>query len=228
MIALLLRGSLRPNGRLVPLIGALAVLLLLAFLAQVSQGNAAIAGLPAELLLPLAAAAAARIGTAGASGDTRRAIDALVDRAVAPTRALVLHWIVTFLVVCIPLVGGGLLFTLIAHRAEDLPIGKELVATAPVLLTAAAAYTSYYCFFGTFLRGTGLPIAVLIDVALGSTEGVGWFLPHHHLAALLGGSSRSLSSHGHFVWLHALVVGYALATLWRTRNPAPLAKPEHH
>lgn len=217
--ALLLRGMLRSWRALLPVAGAIATLLVLG--AIVRSGSNAIAGLPAELLLPLLAAAAARAAAPG--GDTQRAVSALVDRHFTPLRALGLQWSLGFVLVLAASWLGAGSFLLLAHRSGDATLAHELLGTFPVLFASSVAYTSFYLALGTFWRGRGLTVGVLLDLVLGSASGIGWIVPQGHLGDLLGGSARSLGPLGHFAWLYTLALVYGAIAIWRTRVPSPPA-----
>ncbi len=215
MIGLLLRGALRAPTRVLPILAALAAL---AGVAALSRSDSAIAGLPAAVLLPLAAAAAQR----AAATDTRRAVDALVDRGLEPRRAVATHWALSAVLIGSTLTLGTLGFLALAHHPSDHALWHELLVTLPVVFAATLAYASYYGFAGTFGRGQGLTFAVLLDLVVGPVVGLGWVLPLGHTSELLGAGTRSLSGPTHFAWLYALCILYGALTLWRTRLSAPV------
>lgn len=213
---LLLRGVLRRGRALVPVVGLLATWIGIGALSR--RGSNAIAELPAEILLPLLAAATAR--AVSPDGDSRRALAALVDRQLSPTRAALTQLLTLALLLFVEFTLGALAFFPLARDAGDPSLGRELATTLPVLGAAATAYASYTLTTGSFWRGRGLTAGVLADLLLGAAAGPGWFFPQGHLAALLGGDGRDLGSTAHFAWLYALALGYAALLAWRARLPA--------
>lgn len=204
----LLRGVLRVPTCWVPMALGVLAMVVLGVLAHDARGTRVLGGPLSCVLVVLLATASARASTPKASGDAHTVIESLVDAGLPAHRALYTYLGAQALLQMLAFTLGVGLLLVCAYSPGDAPLGRDLVHTAPILFTTAIAYASYYTAAGTFWRGRGTALAMLLDLLLLAPDSTSLPTPSSHANALLGAAGQAPLTHFFALWTIA-----AIATL---------------
>ena len=172
----------------------------------------------AFVIVPLLAYAVVSAALGGTG--LRPGIRGLVALGAAPRRAAAASMAVAMLVSALLCASVGAIVCAVAHGAGDVPLARDLPATAVVAFASGATYAAYFCAGSAIGRGALRGFFLVADWVLGAPAGLAAVLvPRGHVTALFGGPacfalSRTTSS----IVLVVLCVLYAAIALRLARR----------
>ena len=172
----------------------------------------------AFVIVPLLAFAV--VGAAVGGTGLRPGVRGLVALGASPRRAAIATVAVAMLVSAILCALVGAVVCVVAHGAGDVPLARDLPATAVVAFASGATYAAFFCAGSAIGRGAFRGFFLVADWILGAPAGlVAVLVPRGHVMALFGGGACfSLTRTTSSVVLVVLCVVYAALALRLARR----------